>query len=261
MQMLCSLLLSLTLCFPLLLQAADGPVMVFATVGNTNKRVRVVEGQLDDARPGWFIELSRKAAVECGAEADFIFMPWARALNMVEQGNVSAAFNSSYKPERANYGVYPMKDGALDESRASKHYVYYAYVAQNSSDQALLDHGDLKGRSVVTERGASVIPELEQRQANVKEVANYLSMLRMVAGGHVDAAIGIGQNLDPLLKHRPDLGALVRRVEVPVQKRIGYVMFSKPYYAEHRDLVECYWTRAAELRESNWFKAMFSSYQ
>ncbi len=70
--------------------------MVFATTTSANEKVRTSDGKLPEEKPGWFVELSRRAATACGAKLDFAFMPWPRALQMVERGEVQAAFNSSY---------------------------------------------------------------------------------------------------------------------------------------------------------------------
>ena len=59
--------------------ADDRTTIVLATTDSGNERVRVSEGQLPAEKPGWFVELSRRAAEECGAKADFAFMPWRRA--------------------------------------------------------------------------------------------------------------------------------------------------------------------------------------
>jgi|GEM_PF-2549079 len=240
---------------------AEPVTMVFATVGTSSARVRILEGQLAPERPGWFVELSRRAAGFCGAEIDFAFMPWARALKIVEQGNVAAAFNSRHKADRARYGIYPMKDGRPDEERASKRYACHVYIARDSVDAGLVIETEIAGRRVVVERQASILPELEERGARVIEVANYLSMLSAVAGGRVDAAIGIDHNLDPILKRHPDLDARNEKAKVPVKKSVGYVMFARTFYAGHTDLVECYWDRYADTRKSEWFTHLRATYR
>jgi len=243
------------------LLAGERPTIVLATVGEgSNERMRILDGRVPNEQPGWFVELSRRAADECGADAEFALMPWKRALKMVQQGNVSAAFNSSYKPGRAVYGVYPWRDGSPDESRASKYLAYHAYVSAGSTDSALKDRAELDGRALVAERSASILPFIEKKARTVQESASYLSMLRMVAGGRVDAAIAIQDNVDPILAHNPDLNAAVRKVETPVKKSVGYVMFSKPFYARHEALVECFWSTSAKLRHSEWFETMRSRY-
>ena len=235
--------------------------MVLATVGTSNDRLRLIEGQIPEEKPGWFVELSRRTAAACGAKVAFAFMPWARALDMVKKGNVAGAFNSSYKLSRVGYGVYPMHDGKPDLNRAAKHYSYNVYVSGDSTDSALLSKAELSGRTIVAERQASIIPLLKKRGAKVIEVASYISMLRVVASKRVDGAVGISANLDPILQRHPDLLALIKKVPVPVKKSIGYVMFSKLFYAQHKKLVECFWQQMANLRNTEWYKQLREDYR
>ena len=240
--------------------AGDETTMVLATTNTPNERVRATKGQLPEDKPGWFVELSRRAATECGAKLVFAFMPWPRALQMVERGEVQAAFNSSYKPDRAEYGAYPLKDGKPDEDRASKRYAYVAYVAKDADKEKLADADKLRGHTVAAERDASIIPELKERGASVYEVTSDLTMLRMAANGRVDAAVAIEDNVDALFDQHPNLAERLTKLQPPIQKRVGYVMFSKIFYKDNRELVECFWSTSAQLRDTEWFQTMRATY-
>ncbi|MET0088298.1 MAG: transporter substrate-binding domain-containing protein [Sedimenticola sp.] len=257
-----SIILSLLMVFgPLQAQAEPRPLMVLATVDTSSERINLISGRISAEKPGWFVELSRRAADRCGAEIDFAFMPWPRALEMVKDGKVEAAFNSSFLPERAVYGQYPMKDGQPDESRASKLYAYHAYVHRDSTDKQFRDEPDVNNRVLAVEPQASINPELVKRGGQLQEVDAYLQALRMAALRRVDAAVGIDHNFDPLLDRHPDLKAMIRKVGKPVHKKVGYVMFSKIYYAKNKELVECFWDQYAALRQTSWFKQMREAYR
>ena len=240
--------------------SSDGTTMILATSETSQAVVWTADGHVQEERPGWFVELSRRAAEQCDAKVEFAFMPWPRALEKVKLGKVSAAFNSSYKPERAEYGVYPRKGGELDEDRASRRYAYYAYVSKTSTDSALLEIADVNGRLIVTERKASIIPELEKRGAELVEAVDFRLMLRIVVGGRVDAAVGIDHDFDAVLEDNPDLAAAVMRVKKPILKKTGYVMFSKLFYQKHSEVVECFWSTSAQLRKTEWFKTLRAAY-
>jgi len=240
---------------------AYGPEPIrLATVEIRNEKTRVTDRLLDKDKPGWFVELTRKAATECGAKASFDFLPWVRALASLKKGEIEAVFNSSYSIERTEYGAYPLKNGVPDKDRASNQYAYYVYTASDTKDSALLENTEVNDRKVVAERGASIIPELKKRNAKVTTTVKHLSMLRMVAGGRVDAAVGIGSDFDDVLTKHPDLAAKVTKVEPPIKKKVGYVMFSRPFYIRHGDIAECFWTTTATLRNTAWFKEMRATY-
>ncbi len=246
---------------PQLASADDRATLVLATTQSPNERVRITEeGKLPAEKPGWFAELSQRAGEDCGANVEFAFMPWKRALQMVEKGEVQAAFSSSFKAERAVYGAYPLKDGKPDENRYAKRIVYTAFVKRGSDNEKLADANDLQGLTVAVERQASIIPELESRGANVYEVADELTMLRMAANGRVDAAVAIEDNAAPFLDQHSDLAELLTQLQPPIQKKVGYVMFSKIFYQDNRALVECFWSTSAELRDTKWFETMRANY-
>ena len=237
--------------------AADRVTMILGTVGaKPSDRMNIVNGQLPDERPGWFAELSRRAGDECGADVDFAFMPWPRALELVKNGKIAAAFNSSYKAERAEYGIYPMADGKPDEARASKFYAYYVYLPAEKRRM-----GSLVGATVAVERQAAIISRLERQGAVPYQVASYTTMLRMVARGRVPMAIGIGTNLDPILAADTQLAKAVKKLPVPIEKKIGFVMFSRFFYDEHPELVQCFWDKSAALKKTDWFKKLRASYE
>jgi polar amino acid transport system substrate-binding protein len=241
-------------------KANENTTMTFATTDTYRERVRVSEGKLPMENPGWFVELSSRAARQCGANIEFVFLPWARVLQRVESGEIHAAFNSSYKEERTKYGVYPLKAGIPDKSRASKAYAYLAYTRIDSSDVSLTVGENMQGRTIAAERQASIIPELIKRGAEIYETASFETMLRMLANHRVDAVVGIEDNLDGILDQNPELAQVIIKLNPPVVEKIGYVMFSKIYYAGHQELVECFWSSSAQLRDTPWFEQMRASY-
>jgi polar amino acid transport system substrate-binding protein len=241
--------------------AAEGVPMVLATVGISSPRLNVVAGQLDKTHPGWFIELSNRAAKECGIDLTIIFRPWSTVLEMVKQGYIAGGFNSSFKTERALYAQYPLLNGQPDETKAAQNYSYYAYVAINSQDRSLLKDANVAGRNIAVEKGASIISKLEKEGAHVFEISSNKTMLQLVANNHYDGVIGIDYNLDSILRKNPDLAALIRKSEVPIEKKVGYVMFSKKYYADHKDTVECFWDQSAVIKNTKWFEDMRASYE
>ncbi len=240
---------------------AKDNVMTLATTNSSNARMKVVDGKVPEDNPGWFIELSRRAASQCKGAIKIELMPWKRALEMVKRGDVAAAFSSSFKTERAIYGVYPMKGDVPDEDRAAKRIVYRAYISSRSKDSMLVENSDISGRNIVVERGASIIPALQKKGAVIFESGDDLSMMRMVAGNRVDAAVGIEDNIDEVLLKHEGIQSKIAKTATPIKKSIGYVMFSKKFYEPHKELVECFWTTSGILRQTAWFKEMRASYQ
>ncbi len=240
---------------------AYGPEPItLATVNDFSDRKRVTDRLLDQKKPGWFIELTRESAKQCGAKASFEIVPWARALTLLKKGEIEGVFDSSYVKSRTKYGVYPLKDSQPDTNRASSKYTLHAYASAKSKDSELRKHSKISGRRVVVERGSAIINELEKRNALVLTSTKYLSMLRMVAAGRVDAAVGVGSRFDGTLAKFPALAEKIKKTDTPIQAEVGYVMFSKPFYAKHTDIAECFWTTSSTLQNTEWFEKVRSAY-
>ncbi len=240
--------------------AAERTKFTIGYVSANSKRIKSENGKLPEEKPGWFVEWSRRAGKLCNLEINYVQMPWKRILNEVAEGTVSAAINSSYKEERIEFGVYPMADGKPDKSRAYLNYKYWLYFKNSSVDADLTEKSILQGRSIVTERGASVVDALKEKGANVYETAKYETMLRMVVNERMDAVAAIGVVVDPMIKSNPDYRTQIRRAPVPFIEKTGYIMFSKKLYEQHPEPIECFWTESASLKKTDWFKKMRLSY-
>jgi polar amino acid transport system substrate-binding protein len=226
-------------------RAETAPVhMVLITTAKYTDEMRVVNGSLVESRPGHHAELLTEAAKRCGAEVEFSFAPWQRALLLVKSGDADGAFSSSYDEERLAYGVYPMANGKPDTTRALKGYSYSFYVPREWEDQPL----SASGRPVAVERGAAVIPRIAQLGLSHSEVADNSTMLQMVARKRVAAAVLITAVADATLADNKELRAAIAKREPPIETKFGYVMLSKQFYASHSEVAECFWNKIRDIR-------------
>lgn len=241
--------------------AAERTKFTIGYVSANSKRIRSEDGTtLPKEKPGWFVEWSRRAGELCNLEINYIQMPWKRILKEVADGTVSAALGSSYKKERTKFGAYPMVDGKHDKSRAYNNYGYWLYFKTSSVDTDLTERSILQGRSIVTERGASIVDALKEKGANVYETAKYETMFRMVVNEHMDAVAAIDATVDSIIKTNLIYRTQIRKASVPLVEKTGYIMFSKKLYEQHPEPIECFWTESAALKKTDWFKKMRLSY-
>lgn len=233
--------------------------MRLVTTPEFTAELRVDNGQLAQPRPGHRAELMIKAARQCGAEIEFAFVPWQRALLMVKHGDADGAFSSSFSQERAGYAVYPMAGNGPDTAKALKGYSYSLYVLHDSTigwDGTIVS----EPAGVALERGSAAIALAESLQLPFVEVADNQTMLRMVAGGRIAGAIGITSDMDAVLANIPDLAGIIKKVTPALESKFGYAMVSKPFYAAHGKVTECFWTAIRDIRASAEHKAIVESY-
>ena len=232
---------------------ADPPVLILATTEGAGVRARAVDGVLVEEDPGYYVELARKAAATWGTRVDFQFMNWARVLKAVRAGIVSAGFASSFKEERAEYGAYPMKDGKPNEALAQRAYAYHLYGLKEDTAAVADWRSQIAGSLVSVEKSASIISTLEGLDAEIYERTQYENQLELLINKRSRFAVGIGDNFDRYVAANPDFAERIVRLDPPVEKRVGYVMFGKAFYAANTDLVDCYWQEAADLAKTDWY--------
>ncbi|MCP5367232.1 MAG: transporter substrate-binding domain-containing protein [Hyphomicrobiales bacterium] len=214
----------------------------------------------DPARPGWIIELLNRVERQANVTFDYVFEPWDQCLRLVRTGLVQAVFNSSFKPDRAAYGAYPMRDGKPDASRANLHYAYHLYVRKGSG--IAWDGQTLSGVTapVAVERKAAIIPLLEKLGTPYLEAETYTNMIILVRTGRADAMAGIAETVAPLLAKAPGAADQIVQVTPPLQERAGYLMFSKRYCAKRGAVCEAVWNAVRTVRASPEYQAVKAGY-
>lgn len=230
--------------------STDKPVITIATTDQSSVRIAGEGPDLDPQKPGWQIELLRLAAKKAGVTFKFQRMPWVQALERVRKGETQAAFNSSFKEDRAVYGVYPMRDGALDEDRATLRYTYWLYTHPKSpvTWNGVAFSGLVN--PIGAERSSAIVPVLKKRGAEVIEVGRYQDILSLMMDGRVDAIAGFEGNVETILQASPGEYRKISRHPVPLLRRTGYLMFSKIFYEQNMPLVERIWDAIGDVWDS-----------
>lgn len=192
---------------------------------------------------------------------DYVFVPWDQAMRLVRTGAADAAFNSSYKEERAAFGDYPLKDGEPDAARATNEYSYHLYAREGAG--ITWDGERVSGldEPAVVEKSAAIIGELDKRNIPYREVADNEAMLSLLVGRRAKAMVGIGQTVDAMIAEEPVRFADLEKLDPPLQYRVGYLMFSKPFCASEPEVCETVWDAIGEVRQTDTFKAIRLSYE
>ncbi len=228
----------------------DTPILTLVTTDQGSPRVNGHSSEIASVRPGWQIELLRMAAQKAGVRVKFYRMKWIDALKNVREGTIDAAFNSSYKDDRAVYGKYPMRDGELDTSRATLNYTYWLYYSE--TDPVLwngVSFSDLK-KPIAAERSSAIVPILKKYGADVVEAETYEDILKLMDSGQASAVAGFEGNVDIFMQTAPQHFGHVVRHPVPLVRRTGYVMFSKLSYDAHPDRIERFWDAIRDVWSS-----------
>ncbi|MBL6929512.1 MAG: hypothetical protein ISR44_10105 [Rhodospirillales bacterium] len=228
------------------------PVITLATI-QVQKQQAVRARKDEAAEPIDPMEkLLNTVAKEVGVTFEYLRVPWARALRMVRDDTVNGTFFASFKPERTAYAVYPMKsDWMPDTARALKVYSYWLYSLKSKG-------GDWDGTRLVgnvkrigAERGTSIIRKLKGLGVTVVEAAEYWTLARMLVRDRFDAFAGTAEVYRNIISRVPSYAAKVSRSTKPLEMKYGYLIFSRPFFAEHPDLAERIWDRISIINKKH----------
>lgn len=136
-----------------------------------------IENPGADGMRGFDIDIIDRALQRVGRSADFAFMPWKRALELVERGEYDGLCSCSYTKERESKLLFSDELGAVSVG-------LFARSAQMLDGIARV--ADLKGRKVATVGGYNLEGELTKAGAVVEAASSDKSALDMLIGGNVD---------------------------------------------------------------------------
>ena len=119
---------------------------------------------------------------QAGAEVDFEPQPWSRVQDMLERGEVDAAFQFVGRPDRFEkyFMIGPHRLGQT------------VFAARNGRDISVRDVNELRGYRIGAVRGYTYGPAFDGASYLTKDTTagDNLQLVRMLAAGRVDLIIG-----------------------------------------------------------------------
>jgi polar amino acid transport system substrate-binding protein len=209
--------------------------------------------QVPRDKPGVTIDLFREAARRLNVTLAFDRVPWKRGLFMIETGEADGIFHASYKPERAEFGVYPtLADGDTpDESRAVFFQSYSFYARQEagvSFDGRKLS--GLGGRAVAVTRGYSIIGELKALGVPFEEERSQTLNLTKLDNGRVAAYAELDNMIAPYLADNGGPFSGIVKLRPAISEKAYYLLFSKTFYKNNTKLADAFWNEIRAINNS-----------
>jgi polar amino acid transport system substrate-binding protein len=212
------------------------------------------------SKPGITVELFKMVAQSVGMRIEFKRMPWKRCLYAVEHGMADATFHASFKPARAEFGVYPNRDGQLDSSRGiyTNAYVFYAQKGSGVSwNGKTLGNAS---RPIGTQLSYSIADDLRQMGYEVEEEANVSNNLNKLAAGRISAYAEIESIADYTLdKEKPRYENIVK-LRPPLTEKVYYLLISKSFVRKNPKLAERIWDAVRDVQQTEAYREMVGKY-
>ncbi|MFD1625439.1 substrate-binding periplasmic protein [Azospirillum griseum] len=202
---------------------------------------------IDPAKPGISVEIVKAAAEAVGLQVEFTRMPWKRCLESLKAGQVDAVFNSSFQPERLEYGAYPGVDGKADPNLRITTIGFSLYRKKGDAVAWTgKEFTNLNG-PIGAPTGYSIVADLKKMGIAVEEAPATDMNLKKLDMGRVSALVLQSVTADQILKTGGNTG--IEKVEPPIVVKDYYVMLNHDFVKANPDQAQRFWAKVAELRD------------
>lgn len=217
-------------------------------------------GSIDWTKPGITLELLKMVEKQVGIKFHFKRLPWKRCLYALENGAADATFHASYKASRAEYGIYPARDGKLDPSRSIYKNTYVLYAKKGSGvswDGETLSNVT---HPIGAQLAFAIADDLRSMGYAVEEEASVKINLDKLMVGRISAYADMETLVDnKLVKLGPRYQA-VEKLDPPLKEKIYYLLFSKAFADKYPQLTERIWDAIRDVQQTDVYKEMLQKY-
>lgn len=213
--------------------------------------------QPPEKNPGVMIEmLHMLTAALPEIRIEFQRVPWQRCLNQLAKGT-SDVVVAGFQEKRAKAGVYPMKNGAPDATRAiaSTQYCLFTHRgSQLSWDGAQFNMHPAK--PVAVPQGYSVVTLLEQHDIPIVKTNSSKSALKLLQKSLAEGAVTHCQSGGYFLSPNKDTPWNFIAHSPPLLDRYGYLLFSRVFWQQQPQLVNQIWDQVALIKSQHFNRLM-----
>jgi polar amino acid transport system substrate-binding protein len=215
---------------------------------------------IDWDKPGVVVEVFKSLENRLDVEVRFIRNPWERGLKLLEANEVEGVFNASFRPERMELGVYPMKEREADPSKRTFTNAYFLYKLKNSPlawDGEKFSHLDGEIGAVL---GYAIVGDLKEMGAAVYEGQNQVDNLRKLVRGRLAGVAGLETMNDLYLETHPEEFKDIVKAQPPLAEKEYYLILSHQFVQQHPQLAADIWDEIERIRESGEFDKIAEKY-
>lgn len=202
-------------------------------------------------KPGIAVDLLQSLEKRVPIKISFIRLPQKRMFYELKRGEVDGII-ASFKPDRKKFGVYPMKDDAVDPSRriSSDNYVLYTLKGSplkwDDQHKRFLNHDGLIGAPL----GYSIVADLKKWGARIEESLDPVSTLEKLIRGRIQGLAGLETTIDHLLSKKPEKYKNIQKLQPALVMKPYYLVLSHQFVQKQPALAQLMWNVLAEIREN-----------
>ncbi|MCD1646036.1 BMP family ABC transporter substrate-binding protein [Marinobacter adhaerens] len=182
---------------------------------------------------------------QLGVEFEYQVLPIRRGVHSLGE-SVDGFIAISHSDDTERRGVFPMRDGDVDEDRALMTWDLAAFqlINQDLADASILQ----PPITIPPGSGTDNLKELQGLESHV--IGSVERQLNMLLRRHAKTALADALHADHLIDNRPEFAGKIRKVAASVSKESSYLVLSKAFYQQYPEFSEILWNRLSEIRES-----------
>jgi len=200
-------------------------------------------------KPGILLEMLKLVEKKINIKIHFKRFPWKRALFELKEGNVDGLFEASFKKKRLEFGLYPLKNGKVDEQRRTNYNSYYLYKRKKSKLSWNGIFFKYASKGICAEREYSIVDDLRKKGVIVLELSETTKCLLLLNSNKVDGVAALQLAGDTIIKKNKNMSNIVK-VKPSLSTKAYYLMLSHQFVKKHPKIAEIIWDTIAEVRES-----------
>ena len=214
--------------------------------------------------PGIEIELYRLMAQHLGLELKMMRMPWKRCLFELKAGRLDGIFPASFKPERLELGVFPLKNGIVDPTRKSRDSAYHLYRLKKTpvtwKEGKIANLEQMPRQTIGAPLEWAIAEELRQMNIDVLERPRPVELLEMLSRGGLAGVACLSTVADIYILDAPHKFGQIEKVYPAIAEKTYFLMLSHQFATAHPDLAEKIWNTIAALRNGDVISAISRRY-
>jgi len=209
---------------------------------------------------GVTIDVLRLVAKRLSFKIEFVRLPWLRGLLKLKHNKIDGVFHSSFKSKRMEYGLYPMTEEGIDNSRMLMVQRYYLYTHKDSKlhwNGEKFSH--LKG-SIGALNGYAIVSDLENKGISIKKSENLLPLLHQIQEERLEGMVNLENMTDALIKNNPSELEHVIKISPPVKEKSYFLMLSHGFYKSQPELSNSIWNEIKNIKDSGDYQRILNTY-
>ncbi|MBV1774772.1 transporter substrate-binding domain-containing protein [Burkholderiaceae bacterium DAT-1] len=218
--------------------AADAPRMRLCTLDKSFEPYTRADGN------GVLQRKIRRVAAKLGLQVHNVYAPRARCVEQLRSTAVDALIGA-YTEDRLTFAVYPSRGGLADPSRALVRVMFRLYVRRDSTLSWEGEQFSFPPNPVVgVQAGFTHIDRMRATGARVDDGARTTEQnLGKLMLGRLDAALAMETEAAPLLEGK--YAGVLKALPQPFEETHLYLLVSRTFYQQHKQLVEALWRELA----------------